>query len=100
MIKSKKILLYLLISFFFIASFYFSSFVAALTEILINRIRAPYVVASSSSFQVLMASSDVSDFVQRANYLRVAQAHDKRLIYYTFHAKNYYSNQKKNLRTL
>ncbi|HBB76158.1 MAG: hypothetical protein A2186_02910 [Candidatus Levybacteria bacterium RIFOXYA1_FULL_41_10] len=181
MIKSKKILLYLLISFFFIASFYFSSFVAALTEtptpsptsssraeelqkeindlqtkisdlqgqektlssqiavmdnqihltelkiasveqqitdlaldidtttkkiggleksidslteILINRIRATYVVGSSSSFQVLMASSDVSDFVQRANYLRVAQAHDKRLIYDTVQAKNDYSNQK------
>jgi len=183
MIKSKKILLYLLISFFFIVSFYFSSFVAAqttptpttsasdkskalqdiqkqisevegkisglqsqektlssqiavfdnqialttlrinavkqeisdltldidtttkkiggleksidsLTEILINRIRATYVVGSSSSFQVLMASSDVSDFVQRANYLRVAQAHDKRLIYDTVQAKNDYSNQK------
>src|SRR3990167_330384 len=66
----------------------------SLTEILINRIRATYVVGSSSSFQVLMASSDVSDFVQRANYLRVAQAHDKRLIYDTVQAKNDYSNQK------
>lgn len=66
----------------------------SLTEVLINRIIATYVVGSSSSFQVLMASADVSDFVQRANYLRVAQAHDKRLIYDTVQAKNDYSNQK------
>ena len=65
-----------------------------LTKVLIDRIKATYIAGSASSFQVLIASSDVSDFVERANYLRIAQAHDKRLIYDTVQAKNDYSNQK------
>lgn len=65
-----------------------------LTKILINRIKATYITGTASSFQILLGSSDVSDFVERANYLRIAQAHDKRLIYDTVQAKNDYSNQK------
>ena len=65
-----------------------------LTRILINRIKATYIIGSASSFQILLGSSDVSDFVERANYLRIAQTHDKRLIYDTVQAKNDYSNQK------
>ncbi|MBI2032582.1 MAG: hypothetical protein HYV38_03660 [Candidatus Levybacteria bacterium] len=65
-----------------------------LTKVLINRIKATYITGSASSFQILLGSSDVTDFVQRANYLRIAQAHDKRLIYDTVQAKNDYSNQK------
>lgn len=65
-----------------------------LTKVLINRIKATYIAGSASSFQILLASSDVSDFVERANYLRIAQAHDKKLIYDTVQAKNDYSNQK------
>lgn len=65
-----------------------------LTEILLNRIVATYVAGSTSSFQVLVSSNNVGDLVKRANYLRLAQAHDKRLIYDTVQAKNDYSNQK------
>src|SRR3990167_5506380 len=65
-----------------------------LTKVLINRIKATYITGSASSFQILLGSSDVSDFVERANYLRIAQTHDKRLIYDTVQAKNDYSNQK------
>lgn len=65
-----------------------------LSEVLINRIKATYVIGNSSSFQVLVSSDNVSDFVKRANYLRIAQAHDRRLIYDTVQAKNDYSNQK------
>ena len=65
-----------------------------LSRILINRIRATYVVGSSPSFEVLMASSDIADFVTRANYLRIAQEHDKRLIYDTVQARNDYAAQK------
>lgn len=65
-----------------------------LSEVLINRIKATYVAGSSSEFQVLITSGDVSDYVKRANYLRLAQEHDKRLIYDTVQAKNDYSNQK------
>lgn len=65
-----------------------------LSEVLINRIKATYVIGNSSEFQVLLTSGNVSDYVKRANYLRIAQAHDKRLIYDTVQAKNDYSNQK------
>ncbi len=65
-----------------------------LSKVLINRIKATYVIGTSSSFQVLISSNGVSDFIKRANYLRIAQAHDKRLIYDTVQAKNDYSNQK------
>lgn len=65
-----------------------------LSKILINRIKETYIVGTSSSFQILLSSNSVSDFVKKANYLRIAQAHDKRLIYDTVQAKNDYSNQK------
>lgn len=65
-----------------------------LSEVLINRIKATYVTGSSSSFQVLLSSNNVSDFVTRANYLRIAQQHDKKLIYDTVQARNDYANQK------
>lgn len=65
-----------------------------LSEVLINKIKATYVVGSNSSFQVLLSSNNVTDFVTRANYLRIAQQHDKRLIYDTVQARNDYKNQK------
>lgn len=65
-----------------------------LSKVLINRIKATYVVGSSNEFQVLLTSDNVEDFVKRANYLRIAQEHDKKLIYETVQAKNDYSNQK------
>src|SRR3990172_9649280 len=65
-----------------------------LSKILINRIKETYIVGTSSSFQILLSSNNVEDFVKKANYLRIAQAHDKRLIYDTVQAKNDYSNQK------
>ncbi len=65
-----------------------------LSEVLINKIKATYVVGSNSSFQVLLSSNNVTDFVTRANYLKIAQQHDKKLIYDTVQARNDYSNQK------
>lgn len=65
-----------------------------LTKVLVNRIKATYEVGSAPSFQILLTSNNVSDFVKRANYLKLAQAHDKRLIYDTVQAKNDYANQK------
>src|SRR3990172_4234406 len=44
-----------------------------LSKILINRIKETYIVGTSSSFQILLSSSNVSDFVKKANYLRIAQ---------------------------
>jgi peptidoglycan hydrolase CwlO-like protein len=65
-----------------------------LTKVLINRIIATYEIGSAPQFQTLIASSNFGDFVKRANYLRLAQAHDKKLIYDTVQAKNDYANQK------
>ncbi len=65
-----------------------------LSEVLLNRIKATYQVGSAAGFSVLLSSNNVSDFVTRANYLRIAQQHDKKLIYDTFQAKNDYENQK------
>lgn len=65
-----------------------------LTKVLINRVVATYEVGSAPSLQALLTSNDINDFVKRANYLKIAQAHDKRLIYDTVQAKNDYQNQK------
>jgi len=65
-----------------------------LTKVLINRIIATYEVGGTQSFQVLLASSNISNFFSRLNYLRIAQVHDKKLIYDTQQAKVDYANQK------
>jgi len=65
-----------------------------LTKVLINRIIATYEVGGTQSFEVLIASSNISNFFSRLNYLRIAQTHDKKLIYDTQQAKVDYANQK------
>lgn len=65
-----------------------------LTQVLLTKIVATYEIGSSQPFQILVSSSDISDFFTRANYLKIAQAHDKRLAYDTVQAKNDYANQK------
>src|SRR5258708_5418902 len=41
-----------------------------------------------------MSSNNAQDFFKRANYLKIAQEHDKRIVYDTVQAKNDYANQK------
>lgn len=65
-----------------------------LTKVLLNRIVATYEVGQSQSFQILVSSSNISNFFTRENYLKIAQAHDKQLMYDTVQAKNDYANQK------
>lgn len=65
-----------------------------LTQVLLNRIVATYEIGSAQPFQLLVSSNDVGDFFTRANYLKIAQAHDKELVYDTVQAKNDYANQK------
>lgn len=65
-----------------------------LTGVLINRIVATYEIGTVQPFHVLLSSSNVSNFFSRLNYLKIAQQHDKRLIYDTTQAKNDYGNQK------
>jgi len=65
-----------------------------LTGVLINRIVATYEVGTVQPFHILLSSNNVSNFFSRLNYLKIAQEHDKRLIYDTTQAKNDYANQK------
>jgi peptidoglycan hydrolase CwlO-like protein len=62
--------------------------------VLINRTVATYEVGTIQPFQILLTSNNASDFFSRLNYLKLAQAHDKQLVYDTQQAKNDYSNQK------
>ena len=62
--------------------------------VLLNRIVATYEVGTIQPFQILLTSNNASDFFSRLNYLKLAQAHDKQLVYDTQQAKNDYSNQK------
>src|ERR1035437_787198 len=62
--------------------------------VLINRIVATYEVGTIQPFQILLTSNNASDFFTRLNYLKLAQAHDKQLIYDTQQAKVDYTSQK------
>lgn len=65
-----------------------------LIEVLLNRIVATYEVGTIQPLGILLTSSDASDFISRLNYLKLAQEHDKKLIYQTQQAKVDYTNQK------
>lgn len=65
-----------------------------LIKVLINRMIATYQIGSAQPFEILLSSNNVSSFFSRLNYLRIAQQHDKQLIYLTQQAKSDYTNQK------
>lgn len=65
-----------------------------ITEVLLNRIIATYEAGSVHPLEMLLSSRDASSLLTRLNYLRIAQAHDKKLIYDVQQAKNDYTNQK------
>jgi peptidoglycan hydrolase CwlO-like protein len=65
-----------------------------ITKVLLNRIVATYQASSVEPIQVLIGSNNVSHLISRANYLKIAQENDKKLMYNTVQAKNDYENQK------
>lgn len=65
-----------------------------ITEVLINRIVATYEAGRVHPLEMLLSARDASNLLARLNYLRIAQAHDKKLIYEVQQAKNDYANQK------
>ncbi|MEK7551054.1 MAG: hypothetical protein AAB532_00420 [Patescibacteria group bacterium] len=67
---------------------------SALVEVLLGRVVATYEIGTIQPLQILLTSTDATDFLSRLNYLRLAQAHDKQLIYQTQQAKVDYANQK------
>src|SRR5258706_965510 len=70
------------------------SSISDLSKILLNRIVETYEIGSVQPLSVLLSSSTISDYFTRANYIRIAQAHDKRIAFDMVQAKNDYSNQK------
>ena len=62
--------------------------------VLLNRIVATYEAGRVHPLEMLLSSRDASNLLARLNYLRIAQAHDKKLIYDAQQAKNDYTNQK------
>lgn len=65
-----------------------------LIKVLINRMVATYEIGRAQPFEILLSSNNVTSFFSRLNYLRIAQQHDKQLIYLTQQAKSDYANQK------
>lgn len=66
-----------------------------ITKVLFNRINATYQVASfNNPLNLFLSSNNVSSFFTRTNYMRIVQAHDKKVIFATQQAKNDYANQK------
>jgi peptidoglycan hydrolase CwlO-like protein len=65
-----------------------------ITEVLLNRIVATYEIGRIQPLEILLSSTDASNFLDRLNYLRIVQDHDKKLVYDVVQAKNDYANQK------
>ncbi|HYK08112.1 MAG TPA: hypothetical protein VEW42_01280 [Candidatus Eisenbacteria bacterium] len=66
----------------------------SLTKILLNRVVATYEIGTVQPVEMLLTSTTVGDFLKRLNYLKIAQAHDKRVLFDAVQAKNDYQNQK------
>lgn len=64
------------------------------SKVLINRIVATYKTGNVDPLQLILTSDDIGEVISRINYIKVVQAHDKRLLYDTQQAKNDYENQK------
>ena len=65
-----------------------------ITKALLNRIVVTYQQGIVPPVHLLVAASDAKDLIRRANYIKLAQEHDKKLIYDTQQAKTDYQNQK------
>lgn len=66
----------------------------SITEVFLKRIVATYEAGSVQPMEILLSSTDVSNFLTRLNYLNIVRAHDQRLLIDVQQAKNDYSNQK------
>ncbi|MDP3998472.1 MAG: hypothetical protein Q8P89_02555 [bacterium] len=66
-----------------------------LSAVLINRIVETYKRGGVESWQLLISSQAFSDLLNRTKYIRIVQAHDKRLMYQMEETKLNYQEQKK-----
>lgn len=69
------------------------------SKVLINRIVATYKTGSVDPLQLILTSSNIGEAISRINYLKIVQAHDKKILLETQQAKNDYENQKNILQT-
>lgn len=69
------------------------------TKVLLTRIKATYQAGEIEPMRILLASTDLRNFLSRENYLKIVQEHDKKLLYNTQQAKVDYANQKSLLET-
>lgn len=65
-----------------------------ITKALLSRIVATYQTGTPPPLEILVSAADAKDLVRRSNYIKLAQEHDKKLIYDTQQAKIDYENQK------
>ncbi|HVZ58968.1 MAG TPA: C39 family peptidase [Patescibacteria group bacterium] len=70
------------------------SSLTTITKTLLSRISETYQMGNVQPLQLLLSSQSFTDFVDKANYVKIVQAHDKKLMYDTVQAKNDYANQK------
>ena len=64
------------------------------TKVLLSHVVAAYQAGTASDMQVLLTSSDISDLITKADYLRFVQQHDRELLDNTEQARIDYANQK------
>jgi len=65
--------------------------------VLNERVQATYKTNNFSTFELMLSSNDVSQFVGRLKYLQIVQEHDRKLLSQMQEAKTSYSNQKQDL---
>ncbi len=64
------------------------------TEVLIHRIQATYMIGKVSPLAILLSANDLDNYIAKENYLKKMQEHDKKLMYSVQQAKVDYANQK------
>lgn len=65
-----------------------------IADVLLNRIVATYKAGSVQPLEMFLSSADASNLLERLNYFRIVQKHDRALIRDVQQAKNDYANQK------
>lgn len=64
------------------------------SKVLANRIVQTYITGRTDPMEYLLLSANFNDFVQRLDYLRIAQKHDKNLLLQMATTKKNYNDQK------
>lgn len=67
---------------------------AAVSEILLNRIVVSYKVGKVDPVLLVFTSDGFSDYINRTKYIQVAQEHDRKLLFELEQTKINYNNQK------